>query len=380
VSTDPYRAGLEIGRGLSDIDPEMVFLFSTIHVGASAELLEGIFEVLDAGRTVLLGCTGDGFYELGRVAEVGVSALGLNSGGEVRWRIECEEGVGADPHGATSRCMTRLRDACTSPAPAFCFVATDFRTDTSEIVRAAREHTFAPFVGGTAGDDLLFQRSFVHAGHRAIEDAVVMVAADGPLALDIRLSHNLEAVGKRAVVTESEGTAVRLLDGVPAMTFIERELGKTLDVVDQGIVTLKVTESEEGNGHQIRSILLPDQRMEDTSVRVFGGVEAGMFAQVCLATPEGIMTDVREVGASMAELAFTPVAALMVSCAGRKRVLGDDIRDEVGEIVRSLPTLEGLAGFPSYGEFGPSHSAAGLSTPAFHNMTFVLLLLGTANA
>ena len=39
---DPYRAGLALGEALAECAPEVVFLFSSIHYGQDADLLEGI--------------------------------------------------------------------------------------------------------------------------------------------------------------------------------------------------------------------------------------------------------------------------------------------------------------------------------------------------
>ena len=119
--------------------------------------------------------------------------------------------------------------------------------------------------------------------------------------------------------------------------------------------------------------------MKDTDVKLFRVIKKGNYAQLCLAPPDKIIQDVKDISNSLDALPFKPVAALIISCAGRKRALSDDIESELREIIQDCQSLEGLAGFSSYGEFGPVKSNNGYSRPLFHNMTFILLLLGEAN-
>jgi len=47
IKIDPYKAGLEIGEILSEISPEIIFIFPTIHYKGSDELIETIYDVLN---------------------------------------------------------------------------------------------------------------------------------------------------------------------------------------------------------------------------------------------------------------------------------------------------------------------------------------------
>ncbi len=46
-------------------------------------------------------------------------------------------------------------------------------------------------------------------------------------------------------------------------------------------------------------------------------------------------------------------AVLLVSCVGRREVLGDEIDDEIEAVRRVFPAGTPIAGFYSYGEIGP---------------------------
>ncbi len=374
---DPYRAGVEIGEGLATIAPELVFLFPTIHYEGSPELLEAIYEVLGNDELVLIGNTGEGFYERDKVAGAGVAALGLSAGGRIAWRLEHEPGVGHDPFGATQRCLNRLNARCRPEGPALYFLATDFRTDTSAVAAALGQYARAPVVGGSAADDYHMQRCFVFAGREVLTDSLAVLALDGELDFDLRVANDMWPVGRAGQVTDSEGTALHTIDDLPAAEFLERELGKPMGLVDEGVVTFRLTSDPSRPAHRIRSIWSDAEQSRAGSLRLFGGVAAGEQVQVCMAPPERILEDVRRVADSLAELSFTPSAAILVSCAGRKRVLGEDLALETQAILAACPSLQALAGYPSFGEFAPLRVDGGLSAPLFHNMTLVLLLLGS---
>jgi len=376
TNLDPYRAGIEIGEKLASISPEVIFLFSSIHYEGSQELLEAIYDCLEDERVILLGNSGDGFYEQEKIANVGVSALGINSKGKVTWRIAYETGVLEDPFGTAKRCVCKLNDECEAP-PAFYFLATDFRTDTSAVQAGLCETAKAPIIGGSAADDFSLQSCFVYCNRKVLTDSVAILAADGEISFDISIGQDMCQIGKLGIITSSFGTRVDSIDNISAMKFIEQQIGKPLNSVDEGVVTLKVMEL----GLQqprLRSLLKPDSDETQSSMSFFGSIEQGTITQVCLASPEQIVADVNGIAGNLKELPFKPLAGLVITCAGRKKVLGSKINFEVEEIVNACPTLEGLVGYPSFGEFGPVKEKNGYSRPLFHNMTYILLLIGEA--
>ena len=379
LSTDPYRAGIEIGQALIDLQPEIVFLFSTIHYGGSPELVEAIFELLDPQQTLLIGNTGDGFYERQKVGVAGVSALGINTHGAVKWHMAYEEGVGKMPYETTKRCLEKLHADCQENPPTLYFLTSDFRTDTNKIISALQETALGPVVGGLAGDGYAFENCFVYANTQVLTDGIAVLAVEGEIPFQIHVAHELHPVGKPGEIAASQGTTIQIVDNIPAMDFIEQELGKPLDVIDQGIITFRITDRSNAKEGRILSLLLPEDRIKEKAVKLMGGVNQGNYAQVCLALPEKIIQDVRDIGVSLEKSPFKPMAAIIVSCAGRKKVLADNIAAELQEIIERCPSLMALAGFPSFGEFGPVKSSDGYSRSLFHNMTFILLLIGDQN-
>ncbi|MBN2364205.1 FIST C-terminal domain-containing protein [candidate division WOR-3 bacterium] len=376
LNPDPYKAGLEIAEKIARIDPEIVFIFPTIHYEGSPETAEAMFDVIGKEDMVLVGNTGEGFYEKNKVSNSGVSALAVNSCGKIKWYPASADGMISDPFSATKSCIEKVNRNCNFSFPVLYFLASDFRADAKKITNALSETVRGPLIGGFAGDEYSFTSSFLYYGREVLTDSIVAVAINGDFEFDIKIAHELQPIGSIGRVTCAEGTRITEISGMPAMNFVEKQIGKPLNVVDQGIITFKVTETGQKHGHKIRSVMLPKDRKDDKSIILFSAIDEGDNVQVCLAPPEMMLKDIKDIGESMNNLSFKPSAALIVSCAGRKKVLADDIEIEVKTIASKCPSLKGLAGYPSFGEFGSVKNKTGYTKPLFHNMTFLILLLG----
>ncbi len=375
LESDPYRAGIELADALKGIDPEVVLLFPTILYEGSPELTEALYDVLGE-RVLLLGATGDGFFETQRTADIGASALALSSGGTARFHISRANGVREDPRAATARCLRDLRESMAPGGPDLVVLFSDFRTDGSAIEAAIRDTLQVPVVGGLAGDNnLRMERCFVYANRDVLSDSVAALGIKGPLRFEIRIAHELRPVGHTGVVTASSSTRLQAIDGLGAMQFIEREIGRPVTKVDQGIVTFNVLDRDTHHAKYLRSIV-PDSSAADGGLSLFGNVPEGARVQVCLAQPDDIVGEVSRIADEVGAATFQPEAALIVSCSGRKHLLGNRIEHEAKEIVDARGGKIALAGFPSFGEIGPVKAEGRYSETFFHNMTYVLLLLG----
>lgn len=370
---DPYRAGLELGDGLASLAPEVVFLFSSIHYEGSRELLDGLHDALPR-PAVVLGATGDGIYETSTVADIGASALGLDSGGRVRWHLATADGIAADTTGAVERCVDRLEAVAGTRAFALCVQVADFRADAAMLVRTLGRRIAAPTVGGLAGDEYRMERCFVFAGREVLEDAVVLLGAEGDLEFEIHVGGEPTPVGRPGVVTGADATRVLAIDGLDPQAFIIRETGKPLSQADVGVVALQIESVSDPDQRCLRTIRRVDA---DGGLTLFGAVPEGRQVQLCHASPAGVVQDAQQIGARLKETGFAPAAGLVISCAGRKHVLGYREDDhEIGALRSAAGRSFPLAGFPSFGEIGPRRTAAGYSRILFHNMTYILLVFG----
>ena len=192
VITDPYRAGIALGESLALMSPEVVFLFSSIHYSAP-ELLEGLHDALDRDEVIVVGNSGNGFYETTVSSDRGAAVLGLSSDGQVRWRLAYAERLHEDLGVKVERLMASLSEEGESPCLGY--LVSDFRVDASRIETVLRETANFPIVGGLAADDYLMQSSYIYVNREVISDALVVLAAYGDLRFSIHAGNSLQAIG-----------------------------------------------------------------------------------------------------------------------------------------------------------------------------------------
>ncbi|HEY3447596.1 MAG TPA: FIST N-terminal domain-containing protein [Myxococcales bacterium] len=380
VLTDAYRAGCEVGEGLSAALPEVVVLFaSTNYLDDVASLLQGVEDGLGAPGAIVFGCSGDGVYESGAVGHFGVSALSLDSGGAVRWTVSTAPGVRADSFAAGRECARRAVDVLGPPDFAFALadgaVADGAVADGSRLVDGLSSVLQRPYFGGLAADDRKFARTFVLANGKAHQDTVALLAGRGAIRAWMSSASGWTLTGAPGTVDACRGNVIERIGGTTAGEFIRRQLGKTPDEVDLGVVPLATFPPGDRTHPALRTPLSFDS--ETGAVTVFGSIAQGSVVQACTATRGDVIAGVDLALGGLRPAELEPAGVLVVSCAGRKWLMGDQGRDEVARLQTWLGRDLPLAGFPSYGEIGPFRLADGSCGPSrFHNVTLVLCVLG----
>jgi len=372
-AADPYRAGIELGEALCDLRPEIIFLFSTVHYCHSNELLEGLKDGLGSQEPLVVGNTGDGYYHQHICGDIGCVALGLNSEAKVRWHLVRQQGVKDDPAGCLEKAWEQIKQL-NNGEPDLAFMFSDFRTDASLYEPVLRDKISIPVIGGIASDDNQMAGCGIYWNQQCIEDSLVMVSASGDFNFSIHVGNSISAVGKPGKVDKAQGTNIFEIDGLSAMDFIERETGKPVLQSDRGITSLRILDKDDTKIRRMRAIV-PDLSVSERSVGLYGGIDQGEQVQVCLADPDELLAEVSHIAQHCRAQEFNPSAAVIVSCAGRKWLLGDRIEKEVTELAEGAWADLPLAGFPSFGEIAPIPGKSGYSENLFHNMTYVLLLL-----
>lgn len=373
LATDPYRAGVELGERLSSISPEVVFLFASIHLSTSQDLLLGLYDGLGKDA-VVVGNSGDGVFSVEGVHEFGASALGLNSEGKVRWSIARAVGVGQDPVGTTRKVLANAEAILGGKKAALMMLLSDFSADASDIEKVIEQETDIPVVGGLAADDNQMGDCTVFANREILRDAVVLLIAEGELDFSIHIGNSIMPLGQPGTIEAAQGRTVERIDGLQAQRFIELQTGKQVLQSDRGMTTLTIIDPDQPAVKRLRSIV-PMFAGQATGLGLYGGIEVGKRVQVCLAQPEALLQEVREIAEESAEQG-PAVAAIVISCTGRKQMLDEEVRQEASILTEAHGPGLALTGFPSFGEIGPLRLPDGrYSRNLFHNMTYVLTLI-----
>lgn len=377
ILTDPYRAGLEIGEALAPISPEVILLFASISYDPDfSDFFEALYDALGSRSAILFGGTGDGIYETSGAENYGVSALGISSSGEVSWSVEIEHGVQADSFEAAGACARKALASCPAPAMFRMVLADGARADGHAIATGIAAEIADPFFGGLTGDDRKFTSSRLFLNGSEHEDAVAILTGCGGVGFAVNAASGWTPIGNEGVVDDNCGCEIRTISGQSAQEFMAGQLGKPLGESDLGVVPLAAYQTGSTGHFCLRT---PSQLHADTgAVTTFGSVEQGTVVRVCNASRDDVIRGVSDTmeGLSPASLGFTPSAAVIISCAGRKWLLADSGARELTAFFEKLGYSIPMIGFPSFGEIAPFRREDGTYTSvSFHNVTFVVCLL-----
>lgn len=368
---DPYRAGLEIGLSLKGISPEIIILFTSIHYRGNPELLEGIYDATENDELLIFGNSGDGVLETNFTSDIGVSALGINSNGKIHYKLCISDN---NAKGIESCLKDIHHDIPASCEPKIVIIASGISTDGSMLVNLINKYLTIPIIGGLAGDDRRMESSFIYINRQVLKDSTAFLLLSGEFNFDIHVAGNLTPVGRTGIVTRSNEKQVQEISGMPAMAFIEEEAGKPVTNVDKGITAFLVADPLNPGQIYLRSIADINER--DKTISLFGAIIENSSIQLCYAQTDKIIDEVRNIGALISRGDFEPKAGIIISCAGRKWVLGNKIDHEIKALFDGSDFKFPIIGYPSFGEFGPRKLKGKYTQNLFHNVTYITLILG----
>ena len=184
-----------------------------------------------------------------------------------------------------------------------------------------------------------------------------------------------EGFGPRRRITRSQGNTLLELDGQPALALYKRYLGeRAAGLPATGLLfPLELTKDASEKAGLVRTILAVDEAKQ--SLTFAGDMPEGWYARLMKATGDQLVDGAANAGSDVAlkSNADGSSLAIMVSCIGRRLVLGQRIEEELEAVIRSLPALTETVGFYSYGEACPS---AGNDFSELHNQTMTITVIG----
>jgi hypothetical protein len=342
----------------------------------------GAPEALDTGKPVqelaalypnakLIGCSTGGEIHGADVLDGSVSATVV---GFEHTRVEAADVAVAEWTNAfdAGRALARKLSA---PGLRALFVLSDgLKVNGSELVRGMTS-VVDPRVlitGGLAGDGARFGTTTVGIG-KAVRPGVI--AAVGLYGDRLDVFHGSaggwDAFGPRREITRAEGNVLYELDGEPALDLYKRYLGEEANNLPGSALLFPLRIHPPGKEHAalVRTILSIDEATK--SMTFAGDVPQGHAAQLMKGNFDRLVD-----GASLAATQAAPgpaaegaSVAILVSCIGRKLLLGQRIGEEVETVADILGPDAAITGFYSYGEISP-HSATGLCE--LHNQTMTI--------
>jgi hypothetical protein len=367
TETSGWRGGN--GHGGSE---NLVLFFGARHVlacGARYRELRTMFP-----NAHILGCSTGGQIVNDDVTddEIAVATLRFDA---TRLRLACE--AASAPEDSRS-CGEAIGRSLAADDLVGIFVLSDgLNVNGSELV-AGMTSVVEPRVsvtGGLAGDGAKFQETLVGADCEPRKQTVAAIGFYGP---SIRIGHGSaggwDEFGPRRRISRSRGNVLFELDGEPALDLYERYLGED-DVKGLPgtalLFPLRIRNPGRPDHDIVRTILAVDQKAR--SMTFAGDVPEGWVAQLMRGNFDrlaaGAAKAARQAVARNPETRSGDQVAVLVSCIGRRLLMGQHTIDEVEAANAELGADVSRLGFYSYGEISP-HSASGVCE--LHNQTMTV--------
>jgi len=246
------------------------------------------------------------------------------------------------------------------------------RVNGSALVRGLREAVgdALPIVGGMAGDGTHFQTTMVGAG---AAPAPRVVAALGFYGRSLSIGHGSiggwNVFGPLRTITKSAGNVLYELDGKPALDLYKSYLGDEAEGLPASALLFPLTIRPPGkSGHEVvRTIIGLDEAAR--SMIFAGDMPEGYVAQLMVGNTRNLIEGAGRAAQHAAAVGGSgDRLAILVSCVGRKWLLGQRIAEEIEAVADALPAATQI-GFYSYGEIAP-HAHSGVCE--LHNQTMTV--------
>jgi len=326
---------------------------------------------------ILLGCSTGGEIHGADVLDesLSVTALGFD-----RTKLKAAE-ARVDDAAGSYKAGKEIGQTLAAPDLKTIFLLSDgTRVNGSELIRGMRACTGNDVVitGGLAGDGPRFGTTYVGLNDIPRPGRVAAVGFYGGA---IEVGHGSaggwDVFGPERRITRSKGNVLYELDGKPALDLYKHYLGDDAKGLPGSalLFPLKVFRPSHPAEALTRTIVAIDE--EQRAMTFAGDMPEGYSAQLM----RGNFDRLVEGAADAAHQAAVPISgdrvAVLVSCIGRKLLLGQRICEEVEAVQDVFGKQTALTGFYSYGEVSP-HAATNCAE--LHNQTMTITVLGESGS
>jgi hypothetical protein len=337
---------------------------------ASGEQLQSLQTMFP--RAAIVGCSTGGQIFAGDVHDDLISALAIH--------LESSEIEVVQESVAEHRCSfttgAALGGRLTRPDLKFIFVVADgLAVNGSDLVAGILSAVGREVVltGGLAGDGTRFKETLVGAGRTPRPGQAAAIGFYGAaLSVGHGSAGGWDEFGPKRKVSKSVKNVLFTLDSEPALDLYERYLGEEAKGLPGTALRYPLLVSDPANPQHavVRSVLGVNR--DDRSVSLAGNVPEGWSAQLMLGHFDGLAEGAALAARQAASFRRAPgsdAVAIMVSCIGRRILMGQRIVDEVAEVEANIGSDVHTIGFYSYGEIAP-HALSGVCE--LHNETMTV--------
>jgi hypothetical protein len=242
----------------------------------------------------------------------------------------------------------------------------------SALIAALNEKTDnkIPISGGLAGDEARFEKTLVGLNENPKQGVIIGI---GLYSKDLKVGHGTmggwDGFGPEREVTASEYNVLYQLGDKAALDIYKEYLGKYADELPGAALlfplSMRITEDDEP---VVRTILSIDENAK--SMTFAGDMPKGSLVRFMRANLDRIVdASATAAQSSLAPFTNKPELAILISCVGRKLVLGQRTEEEVEAAREVFGADTIMTGFYSYGEISSQNPNARCE---LHNQTMTI--------
>lgn len=347
-ASDPATAVAELAAALHqpEIGLLIVFLSSRYDLAAvAAEFSRQFGDVPAIGCTTAGGIGPQGYIDQG-MAGVSIAA------GDLSFEVAALENVSGSDLRRAQKFAAGLRERARRLAPDadaeryFAFMLIDGLCGREESVARAFHDGLGgiPLLGGSAGDDLVFARTFVFLNGRFLNDAAVLLVGTSRHPFTVFKTQHFVCGDERMVVTRANPgeRTVMEINGCPAAEEYARAVALAIDDLDPMVFAACPVVVRIGDSDFVRSI----QRVNpDGSLTFFCAIDEGIVFRV--AKGVGLVENLRDTLSEVRTRIGEPRLILGCDCILRNlEARRSGLRDTLGELLAGCRVV----GFSTYGE------------------------------
>jgi hypothetical protein len=357
---------------LAAIDPNLVLVFAAPKFFETSGLASWLAHGFPRTRRIALSTAGEISSQGVSEDSVVVTAIRFD---HIEFRIAATDLAGMEDSRASGERLARQLSG--EGLKAVLLLCQGVDINGSEVIAGAISAlgSSLPIMGGLAGDYGAFQRTWSLLDDRQSNQMMLAVGLYGDR---IGLAHSSyggwHSFGPARQATRAAGNILYELDGNSALDIYKKYLGEyAKDLPSSGLLFpfALLTDDHHESG-LIRTLLAINET--DGSLVMAGDIPQNSYVRLMHASTEALV-DGAEVAAKQAwSMHHSDGAALglLVSCIGRKLVMGDRVDEEVEVVGTTLGPNCVLTGFYSNGEISPYQE---MMECKLHNQTMTITYL-----
>lgn len=385
---DSYQAGYEackIAVGKSGTEkPDFVIAFASVSFD-QGELMRGIREA--SGKVPFIGCTDAGEITNEGPSQKSVGVMAVKSD-QIVFTTGLGKDVKAGAREAGQAVAREVKEKAPEDLRAFIMLPDVLTGNGADAVRGVLDvlGLHFPVVGGAAGDDFLFEKTYQYRDDEVVSGAVAGVGLSGKFSMGIGVRHGWVPIGTPMKVTKSEGAVVHEIDNRPAVSIYEDYFGeKAADLKKEPLARMAITYPLGIKVPDLDEYLIRDPITVDDkgAITCAAEIPQGSEIRLMIGSKEKAVEAAEDAARKlMKEFEIDkskPKFVLMFNCIAREKLFGQKANDEIQAVMEIIGKDVPLLGFYTYGEQAPMggeiRNTEKINT-RFYNETVVIFAVG----